>query len=363
LIISRYLVREICAPLVVILGIFSVLFASYAAADFLSDAVSGLLPMNMIAELIGLRLLIALEVLIPISLYLSVVLAFGKLYGDSEIIAMFALRVGPARLMGAVVGLSACLAVAVAGLSLVARPWAYQRSHELSKRAEVMLDVNAMVPGTFYLGQHGNRVIFFGRRDDREAPAQDVFVRVRHGDNTEIIHAEVAYALPPDGPRDEPKFLLRDARIYEIGRDADAADRTLSADAIVVSVDQRSTEPPTYSPLAASSLQLAASHSLDDVAELQWRLSTPLSTLLLGMLGMPLSRGRPRQGRYKKFGVVLGIYSGYYLLCSAARTWVQHGQVPELPGIWWAPALLGLVLLAAMYAPSLNLRFGRGRAW
>src|SRR6201996_2742754 len=127
MIINRYLLRAIVGPLALVLLVLAVLFTSYGAAGFLSDAVNGLLPMNMIAQVIGLRTLIALEVLIPISLYLAVVLALGRMYVDSEITALFALGVTPARVMGVVLGLSLCTAVAVAGLSLVARPWAYSR--------------------------------------------------------------------------------------------------------------------------------------------------------------------------------------------------------------------------------------------
>jgi len=364
LIISRYLVREICAPLLVILGILSALFASYSAADFLSDAVNGLLPMNMIAELIGLRVLIALEVLIPISLYIAVVLSFAKLNGHSEFTAMFALRVGPARVMGAVLTLSACLAAIVAGLSLVARPWAYQVSHALSRRAEAMLDVNTMAAGTFYLGQNGTRVIFLGHRDGPASPAQDVFVRIEYSDHNEIMHARLAYPLPKPGANDAARVVLRDVHIYELGHADEQPDQTLSTREMVLNIDGGTPEPLAYSSLDASSLRLTGSRSPDDIAELQWRLSTPVSTLLLGMLGIPLSRGKPRQGVYAKFGAVIVIYSCYYLLCSTARTWVQHGQVGEFPGLWWAPALLGLVLLIAIYTPSLTFRVRRGRrAW
>ena len=62
---------------------------SFGAADFLSNAVNALLPAHMVVQLVGLRTVIALEVLIPISLYLAVVMAFGRLYSDSEVAAMF----------------------------------------------------------------------------------------------------------------------------------------------------------------------------------------------------------------------------------------------------------------------------------
>src|SRR5258708_35315634 len=109
--------------------------------------------------MIGLKALISLEVLIPVSLYFSVVLSFGKLNGDSAFTAMFALRVSPARVMGAVLTLSGCLALFVAGLSLVSRPWAYEQLHELSKRAAVTLDVTATEARTCYVVQHRNRLL------------------------------------------------------------------------------------------------------------------------------------------------------------------------------------------------------------
>src|SRR5215813_2671291 len=168
MIIRRYLLREIVGPLAIVLSVLAVLFTSYGAAGFLSDAVNGLLPTDMIVQVIGLRTLIALEVLIPISLYLSVVMALGRMYVDSEITALFALGVTPARVMGVVLGLSLCTALAVAGLSLVARPWAYSRSHELSSRAAASLNTDSMRAGTFYVGGGGgNRTIFIEQRAAR----------------------------------------------------------------------------------------------------------------------------------------------------------------------------------------------------
>src|SRR6266852_5798406 len=80
MIITRYLLREILGPFAIVLSVLSVLFTSFGAASFLSDAVNGLLPTDTIVQVIGLRTLIALEMLIPISLYLSVVMALGRLY-------------------------------------------------------------------------------------------------------------------------------------------------------------------------------------------------------------------------------------------------------------------------------------------
>ena len=355
MIIKRYLIWEISKPLAAVLGILIVLFASYSAASILSDAVNGLLPTDTIAELVGLKVLISLEVLIPVSLYLSVVLSFSRLYGDSEFTAMFALGVTPANRMSAVLTLSGYLALAVAGLSLVVRPWAYQKLHELSSHAEATLNVNAMEAGTFYVGQNGNRVIFLTHRDGPGAPAQDVFVQLRNSDGTKIIYAPLAQTAPKSGS----EVHLSNAHIYEIGSGSGQDNQILDAQEFTVNPDSSGGAPPEYSSVAASSARLATSDSAEDIAEFQWRLSTPLSTILLGMMGIPLSRTKLRQAKYAKFGAAILIYSGYYLLCTSARTWVQHGMVAKFPGIWWAPALLALLLLVAMKGPNLNFKLRR----
>lgn len=359
MIINRYLICEISKPLTGILSMLVVLFASYSANVYLSDAVSGLLPTDTIAQLLGLKVLISLEVLIPISLYLSVVVALGRLYSDSELTVMFALRVTPTRVMGAVLTLAGLLALVVAGLSLAVRPWAYQRSHELSKQAEASINFKDMEAGTFYEDAHGNRVIFIGQRDGLETPAKNVFVLLKFNHKMLIGHAQQARQQQSTELGGGPKVHLHNAHIYEIGGKKSQDNEILNLKNATLNLGTPDVKPPGYSSLAASSAKLASSGLAKDIAEFQWRLSAPLSTLLLAMLGVPLSRARPQQGKYAKMTTAVLIYSGYYLLCTSARTWVENGEVAKFPGIWWAPALLALVLIIALFGSRLNLRFKR----
>ena len=349
MIINRYLLRAIAGPLAIVLSVLAVLFTSYGAAGFLSDAVNGLLPTDVIVQVIGLRTAIALEVLIPISLYLSVVLALSRMYVDSEITALSALGVTRARIMGVVLGLSVCTALCVAALSLVVRPWAYGRSHEIANRAAESLNTNSMKAGTFYVGNDGNRTIYIERRRRLKAPADGVFVqlRLRQG-STRVIYAKSVEQLSRSGAVDALKMRLTDAHVYDIGQNGNGSDMVLNVNDLVVQLASAQLEPPEYSAVAASTARLRASHSATDTAELQWRLSTSVTTLLLGMLGVPLSRATPRQHKNAKVGIAILIYAGYYLFYESARTWVQNGVIPPFPGIWIAPALLAVILICAL---------------
>lgn len=355
MIIQRYLIREILKPLMVVLGVLVILFTSYGAQSFLSDAVNALLPTNMLVQLVGLRTLIALDVLIPISLYLSVVLAFGRLWSDSEFTAMFAVGHSPGRVLGVVVAFSSCVALVVGGLSLFARPWAYEQRHRLSDRAAAALNTEDMEAGTFYVDDPGHRTIFIERRAHRGAPGQDVFVQLQFGGSTRIIHAGSAKEVP-DAGLEGSELRFTDAHVYEIGRAGRDSNLVLNVRDLVLHIPSPQIGSPEYSSNAATTAHLAGSHSNPDTAEFQWRLSTSCSTLLLGALAVPLARSRPRQRKHAKIGTAILLYAGYYLFYDSAVTWVRSGALPAFPGVWLAPALLAVMLIAALLGPRLAWR-------
>ena len=355
MIIHRYLIREILKPLIVALSVLVILFTSYGIESFLSDAVNGLLPTNMIIQLVGLRTLIALDVLIPIALYLAVVLAFGRMWSDSEFTAMFALGFSPARVLGVVVAFAACLALVVGGLSLFVRPWAYGQRHRLADRAAAALNTKDMEAGTFYVDDPGRRTIFIERRAHRGAPGQDVFVQLEFGGSTRIIHAGSAKEVP-DAGLDGSELHFTDAHVYEFGHAGRDANLVLNVKDLVLRIPNPQIRPPEYSSNAASAAHLAGSHSNPDIAEFQWRLSTSCSTLLLAVLAVPLSRSSPRQRKHAKIGTAILLYAGYYLFYDSAVTWVRSGALPAFPGVWLAPALLAVMLIAALLGPRLAWR-------
>jgi lipopolysaccharide export system permease protein len=84
-------------------------------------------------------------------------------------------------------------------------------------------------------------------------------------------------------------------------------------------------------------------HDASDVAQLQSRASSPLMALVLTLVAVPLSRLRPRQGRYARVGFAIVLYFVYSNLLSAAKVWLIRGELPPLVGVWWVHLIvLGL---------------------
>ena len=111
---------------------------------------------------------------------------------------------------------------------------------------------------------------------------------------------------------------------------------------------------------SATTASLARSDDSEEIAEFQWRLSTPLATVLLAMLGVPLSRSSPRRGKYAKVTLAVVIFAVYYNLSALAKKWVEKGVLDTIPGIWWVQLLLAGLLLALLWKPPLTF-FRRSR--
>ncbi|WP_297369676.1 LPS export ABC transporter permease LptF [Acidocella sp.] len=355
MVITRYLTSEIAKPLAAILGLLGVLFAFYGMAEELADSAAGLMPPLTLLALSALKLLIALDVLIPIALYLSVLLALARLAGASETIAMAALGISPAELARAVLGFALTVALGVGLLSAFVRPWAYRESHILSWQAAFSLDVDALRAGIFYTSADGAQVIFITHREGHGGPAQDVFVRRQLSDHAELVFAQLAAPLHDGNARTTDRVYLQNAHIYDLYPQSPLKNQIVASQGLELNVNEEAIGSPGYSPVVASLGRLLHSGDSADIAELQWRLSTPLSTILLALLAVPLSRARPRQNRLTRFLPAVLLYIGYYLFCSAARTWVQYGHLPAFPGLWVAPLTLALVTLGLSLWPSLPL--------
>lgn len=347
MIINRYLIREITAPMLAILALLVGIFASYLAATFLVDAVIGNLPITAVALLIAIKIGISLEILLPVTLLLSVVIAFGRLYKDSEMTAMASCGISTGQTLRSVFYLAVAVAVLGACASLFIRPAAYHQVYRMKDRAERDMDIGLMEGGHFYELQSGEMVFF--AEDIRQNPerADNVLIRTQTGEDVKIIRAEqVRQRLDRDSGR---RFLLFNSGQMVEFSETESGGKITRFEVATYFLDPPPSALKKYRRKAAPTASLLRSDELEDIAELQWRLTTPLSTLLLALIGVPLSRTNPRKGKYARVGLAVVVFAIYYNLFVVAKTWVEKGQVPPFPGIWWVPALLGAFFLFLLW--------------
>lgn len=77
-IIERYITRELLFPFIVVTVILIGLFVSFSVARFLTSAVTETLGTAAMFKLVGLKTIIALEVLVPIAFYVAVIYGLSR---------------------------------------------------------------------------------------------------------------------------------------------------------------------------------------------------------------------------------------------------------------------------------------------
>jgi len=353
MIVDRYMIREVVQPFLAIFTALIVIFITYSLSRFLVDADAGLLQPGEVARLTLLKSIISLDVLIPLSLYLAVLTGLGRLYTDSEIYAMRAGGISEVRLLRPLMRMTLMLAIVIALLSGWARPWAYQQSYAIKAAAEASAETGRIREARFYNFGESQRTVFIEKIAENGSDLKGIFIRTRKHDDLQVITASkgvFSYFSRPGFHR----LQLQDARVFK--KVNNGTDFSAQFGKFDLWLPAQTPQPPGYRVKSASTLALNRSADPEDRAEFQWRVSTPVSALLLALVAIPLSRSRPRQGRYAKMLMALGIYAIYFNLLDVSRSWVEQGS---LSFIWWVPGLLGVVV-AGLYYPSKH-RKKRGR--
>jgi lipopolysaccharide export system permease protein len=303
---------------------------------------------SFVLELLGLGAAQNVAILLPFGLLLGIVLAFGRLYHDSEMVAAQACGVGVGRVAAAVWLLAVPVTLVAAVLNFELAPRAASAEADLRGAALRAAILAPIEPGRFR-SFGGGRTVVYARAADQQGDLIDVFVKRGEGAVVETTVARRAhYTVSADGDS-ETITLYRGERIE--GTPGSSRYRIMRFDEqlIPLRTPEASRRPPRLDELGVRELRDSADPRLR--AELQWRLGLPVMTLVITALAIPLGRLRPRQGRYAHVWVAVLVFALYANLALAGRSWLAHGQTPLWLGLWWVHAIFILAALVAAALP------------
>ncbi|MCC2680538.1 MAG: permease YjgP/YjgQ [Nitrosospira multiformis] len=327
----------------VVAVILATLFASFSTARFLAGAVTDSLGLVPVLRLVLLKTLIALEVLMPIALYVAVIMGLGRLHRDQEIVVLRSAGVSEHRIIYAVLIVAVPVGLISGFFSIFARPWAYEESYLLNAQAEAELNTDRFRAGRFYGSEKKGRVIYV--KDSSGKQMKEVFHYLNKHDSSEIILARKAYQ-PELVFGQRPQIHLLDGSIYRLSHTG-KSDTVVQFEKLVYFTDSGNVM--DYRRKAAPTAALMQSDRPRDIAELQWRLSRPLATILLALIAVPFSRASPRQTKGDKtYYLAALVFAIYYILSGLAQTWVEQGTIGRVPGVWWLYAVMLLFAISLL---------------
>ena len=365
-IIDRYILREILQTCAAVLAVLLLIVLTNTLIYMLGQVVDGRIGGDALLPLLLANISQVLVMLIPPGLYLGVLLAFGRLYADSEMAALRAGGFGPARLYRPVVLAALVVSALAAFLSLQVAPWAERVDHDIRAQIAERSELVGIAAGQFTSVSGGDIVIFAERRTD-DGVLEEVFVEAEDGDGSPVIIRAREAVEQRDDDTGWRYIELRNGERHT-GHPGASEHAVIEFERHGLRMPDPDVDPGRPDREAQSLAELRAAGGPEDLAEIQWRLSIPLGCMTLALAALPLSRTSPRKGRYARIAVALLLYMFYANFMVMAREAVADGNVPGVVGMWWAHAVVLLAIAALViqqngwrYSVELLRRPGCGR--
>ena len=284
--------------------------------------------------MVGLYMPSMAMLMLPLSLYIAILITFGRLYAESEITVMNATGMGNALLIRSAFYLALLTGSFAAFNSLWLTPWANDQELKVLEKLEADSGLNLLMAGQIQSTPDGRAVIFIDSMSEQNKTLHQVFV---------------AQPLPSDKMR--PNVVVADlGHISELedGRQVLELDQGVRYEGLPTRLDYSITDYDAYQVLigqraireknrdwdAMPTLQLMGMADLSAKAEMQWRISLIICIPILVMIVVPLSAVNPRQGRFAKLFPAILIYLTYFLSISAAKSAIEDGKLEPVIGIW-----------------------------
>ena len=342
-IIDRYLLRELASSLAGATVVLLLVTLGAALTEVLDKVARGKIPPALLLSQIGLRAVDGLTLLLPLAAFLAVLLAYGRLYRDSEMAVIAASGLPSRALLRPLLIVAMPLSAIVGLLAFWWGPAALRLSDRMIEVANRSLLVAGLEPGRFteLPGRPGE--VYVGSMDADGSKFRKVFLYMERADRVDIVTAERG-EMYTDHEGAERYLGLRDGYRVE-GVPGQPDFRTMRFKDNDIRLPDSSKDTGGRVETRTGSFELAASDKPAELAELWWRASMPVTAAILLLLAFPLARSRPREPRYGKALLAVMAFVAYVGTLAVGRGWLAVGSMPKWLGLWWVHAIVAFITL------------------
>ncbi len=332
MIIRDYVIKEVIRTFA---GVFLVLFLIILSTQLLralSAVAEGKIALDFLFSLLFLKNVASLTLILPLTLFISILLALSRLYKDSEMVALSACGIGPGTLLKSISIILFSFIFLEITLALVLAPWASNKIQQAEESFKAEADIELITPGQFNVADGGQRVLY---AQDMPGPTRlnNVFLHVDNGDTSSVMASDDANIVT-DKRQGARYIVFQNGNRYD-GTAGSLEYRFIKYKDYGVLLEGKILGNMTLDRESIPSTELWNSQKLSHKVELQWRISQIIMMIILALLAVPLSKSAPRQGRYAKMALAILLYVAYSNLLVVAMNWVRKGLVEPLIGMWW----------------------------
>jgi lipopolysaccharide export system permease protein len=292
-----------------------------------------------------------MQLILPLGLFLGILLAYGRLYLESEMTVLSATGMSQQRLLRMTLFPATLVALVVAWLSLSLAPQGANQFQLLLNKQDALTEFDTLEPGRFQALRDGTRVTYTESLTDDRVNLGGVFISQKNlGSDQKEIHS--------DGNR---YLILHNGYRYD-GSPGQADYRAIKYDTYGVLLPKPDASDEVTDRDAIPTSTLLGADDERSRAELQWRISLPLLVFIVTLMAVPLSRVNPRQGRFLKLLPAILLYMAYLTILIAARGALEKGKIPPALGLWWVHGIFLVIGLGLLYWEPLRLKLASRRS-
>jgi lipopolysaccharide export system permease protein len=359
-ILHRYLFREILIPFVFGLSVFTFILLIARLLKLVELVVTRGVPALNIVRLLAYIMPAFLEVTVPMAMLLAILVAFGRLSADSEMVALRSSGLSLYQLVPPVAIFVALATIATAALSLYARPWG-NRSIKKALFDIARTRASAGIKPQVFNDDFPGLVIYTERVDATTDRLHHVLIAdERDGTQRNTIFA--ADGLMLSDPETQVVTLrLRDGFIHTSdGREGteyrtqfEIYDVNLDLRQMLAGSKERERDPKelTLGQLGRAMAAKQAAHQsfTPELIEFHRKFSIPFACIVFGLVAVPLGVQPVRAARARGFTLSLAMIFGYYVILSFGQALAEQEAIPAVVGLWLPNvvfATLGIWLFA-----------------
>jgi lipopolysaccharide export system permease protein len=330
--------------------ILFIILMSNSLGRLLADVADGEIPQQALWPVLLSQSVKIFTLLLPISFFLGIVFAFGRLYKDHEISVMNACGMGYWQFYKSILLVILPVFILNAFTSVWLNSSVQRSAQSIVSNSKNIHEFNQVKAGQFNQSKSGAHVFFMESISEDKQVLHNVIISQstektraletaksgRH--KIDEITGDLFLVVGP-GERTELELGKKNVKVIQFKQHGILIAKKVVSDSYRIREREK---PPAL---------LWRSTELKDKVELMWRISIPLVLIVLALLAVPLSYVAPRKGQFGKIGYALLVYIAYFNLMAFGRSQLEQGNIPLMLNFWWIHLIfIGLTIILLVKA-------------
>jgi len=351
--ITRYILSNLILVFFAIFFIISLLVFGNQFVLTAQEAIEYSIPIKELTPLLGFNMLRDIPIILELSLFLSIIITFSRLYKNSEAVVMNSIGLGDKSFIRIIQPIVILSFIIVFILTIYIVPWAKQQKSYTEDVTVNASEFSFITEGKFESFKSGN-IVFYASEASKassgtEQNMEEIFIYAFDDNNSIVVLADEGTKYI-DSESKSTYLRLKDGVRYE-GLPGDKNINILDFDLYdleIISGEIQDSLVNFTKVEEKTTLILIKEGGAAGNAELQWRLSQPISILILSVIGVFLGKTSPRTGKGINLLAGVLVFMIYNNALLVAKTSIESGQLNPFIGLW-SVHLFFVVMLIIIY--------------